>query len=349
MGEIRVKFGKLFSKSNLYFLAILLAASLAVFLFFRKEYAAYETETSIIAITDETTFETLMALPEKLSFYDGILKTDQSIRDNFAGYPEDKRKKMWDDAVNVEREEKSSIIKIRIKDVSRERSLQLSEASKKTLIDSVNEIYDRQDNVKLQIIEGPISYTIVDGWQFLTLFSLLSGLAFSLVIKLVLSLVAKKDRLATLTVGWLTDRATNWAFEYVLYPIVIGYFGLVVGGLWMIGISITASLAVIKLYDYLKIDWLGIEKVKEFRDGEAQTITEKIIQWAMKKGDIFALVAMSILSEPTKVTLYMRRGSNKFNGFSRRDWVIFLTSVVIGNVSWAIAVFGGLSLVRKLF
>ncbi|MDO8529059.1 MAG: hypothetical protein Q7S18_00115 [bacterium] len=180
----------------------------------------------------------------------------------------------------------------------------------------------------------------------MVLFSLLAGSDFSLAAKLILSLVAKKERLATLAVGWLTDRATNWAFEYVLYPLVIGYAGLVVGGLWMIGLSIAGSLAVIKLYDHLKVDWLGIEKVKEFRDGEAGSFTEKIIQWAMKKGDVFALVAMSILSEPTKVTLYMRRGSSKYNGFSKRDWMVFLTSVAISNSSWATVVFGGVSLLK---
>jgi len=69
----------------------------------------------------------------------------------------------------------------------------------------------------------------------------------------------------------------------------------------------------------------------------------------MRKGDIFALVVLSIYSEPVKVTLYMRHGANQFNGFSQRDWMVFLTSVAIGNVSWALAVFGGLKIVKNFF
>jgi hypothetical protein len=166
--------------------------------------------------------------------------------------------------------------------------------------------------------------------------------------KLAAFVAAQKKRLAILAVGWMTDRASNWIFEYILYPVVIGYWGLLKGGTLMIFLSVTLSLAEIKLYDYLKVDWLGIETVKGIRDGEAKSIWRRITKWAMKKGEIFALIVLSIYSEPVKVTLYMRHGSNKFNGFSRREWVIFLTSVLVGNISWAIAVAGGWKIFRWL-
>lgn len=166
--------------------------------------------------------------------------------------------------------------------------------------------------------------------------------------KITLKAVACRKRIATLAVGWMTDRTTNWAFEYILYPVVIANAGLLKGGAFMIFLSIVTSLAIIKLYDFLKVDWLGIEIIKEIRDGEAKSMLEKVAQWAMKKGDFFALVALSVYSEPIKVTLYMRHGSNKFNGFSRRDWTIFLTSVAISNASWALAVAGGIEIFRRL-
>ncbi|MDO8529060.1 MAG: hypothetical protein Q7S18_00120 [bacterium] len=152
MGEIRVKFGKIFGKNNLYFLAIMLAASLAVFLFFQKDYKIYETETNIVVISDERTFETLIALPQKLSFYDSVLKNDQTIQDYFALYPESKRKDLWNNTIDVEQEGNSSIIKIRIKDASQDRSLKLSKAASKALLDFSDEIYGQQNNVKLLII-----------------------------------------------------------------------------------------------------------------------------------------------------------------------------------------------------
>jgi len=161
-------------------------------------------------------------------------------------------------------------------------------------------------------------------------------------------IVALKKKIGTLLVGWLTDRVTNWIFEYVAYPAAIACWGLLKGGAVMIILSVIVSLAIIRLYDFLKIDWLGLETVKELRDGEAKSMLERITQWAMKKGDLFALLILSVYSEPVKVTLYMRHGANQFNGFSKRDWLIFTTAVVIGNVSWALAVFGGLEILKKL-
>jgi len=166
--------------------------------------------------------------------------------------------------------------------------------------------------------------------------------------RLAAKIVAFKKRIGTLMVGWLTDRVTNWVFEYVMYPSAIAYWGLVDGGVVMIVLSVVISLAVIRLYDFLKVDWLGLETIKDLRDGEAKTMLEKVTRWAMKKGDLFALIILSIYSEPVKVTLYMRHGANQFNGFSKRDWLIFTTSVVIGNISWALAVAGGLEILKKL-
>ena len=166
--------------------------------------------------------------------------------------------------------------------------------------------------------------------------------------KIAALIAAQKKRLATLVVGWSADKISNCSFEYILYPAVIGYWGLLKGGAFMISLSVILSLLEIKLYDFLKIDWLGIEAVKGIRDGEAKSIWERITQWVMKKGDIFALVVLSIYSEPVKVTLYMRRGSNKFNGFSRRDRIVFITSVLIGNISWAVVVAGGWKIFRWL-
>lgn len=166
--------------------------------------------------------------------------------------------------------------------------------------------------------------------------------------KLATKIVANKKRFAELATGWLTDRVTNWVFEYVAYPAVIAYWGLIQGGTVMIILSVILSLAIINLYDFLKRDWLGLEAIKEIRDGEAKSMLEKISQWAMRKGDLVGLIILSVYSEPVKVTLYMRHGSNQFNGFSKRDWFNFTTAVVIGNVSWALVVFGGVKTAKAL-
>lgn len=173
------------------------------------------------------------------------------------------------------------------------------------------------------------------------------GATLSLLLMYIFSELGSK--LAIVGVGWTFDYASNFAFEYLLYPLAIGYGGILVGGGIMIVLSVLISLGTIWFYDWSKRDWLGIETIKAVRDKEQGGKITRLIGWLMKKGDLIALVVLSVYSEPVKVTLYMRHGAHQFNGFSKRDWLIFTTSVIIGNVSWALAVWGGLEAFRAIF
>lgn len=168
--------------------------------------------------------------------------------------------------------------------------------------------------------------------------------------KIMQFVVAKRKQIATLGVGWAFDQGTNFAFDFILYPFVIGYWGLKIGGGIMIVISVVLSIGLILFYDRTKKDWLGIEALKSIRDEDQKTRIGRIASWLMKKGDPVALIGLSIFySEPVAITLYMRRGAYQFNGFSKRDWIIFTLSVIISNVSWALAVWGGLEAFQFLF
>lgn len=152
----------------------------------------------------------------------------------------------------------------------------------------------------------------------------------------------------TIGAGWSIDRLSNWLFEYVLYPVVINTFDLIKGGGIMVIASIIISLATIWVYDKTRKDWLGIEAIKILRDGEGKGKMARAIRWLLRKGDLIALVGLSLISEPVKVMLYLRRGVNNFNGFKKRDWLVFITAVVISNASWTLVVFGGLEAFKKL-
>lgn len=166
--------------------------------------------------------------------------------------------------------------------------------------------------------------------------------------KIAAFLAAKKKKIGILGAGWTFDRLNNWIFEYVVYPVVIGYFGLLAGAGIMIFLSIVLSAAMLFAYDKTKRDWLGIEAIKSLRDEDQSNRWIKFIGWLMKKGDLVALVGLSLISEPVKVTLYLRHGSNQFNGFSGRDKIIFFSSVIIGNVSWALAVYAGINIFKEV-
>jgi hypothetical protein len=135
----------------------------------------------------------------------------------------------------------------------------------------------------------------------------------------------------------------NW-FDFVLYPGVMGRFGTLRGATIMWVLSFLVCYVTILFYDWAKQDWLGIETLKELRDEEASWSLRKVLSWATKKGDWLVLVVVSIWKDPFICTAYMRRGAHQYGGLTKRDWRIFLISLVIGNLWWTTAVFTGLEL-----
>lgn len=67
----------------------------------------------------------------------------------------------------------------------------------------------------------------------------------------------------------------------------------------------------------------------------------KVLNWARNRGDMATATALAFLFDPLIIVLYMRNGSNKYNWLSRRDWKIFLTATVVGNLYWAVLVLLG--------
>ncbi len=155
------------------------------------------------------------------------------------------------------------------------------------------------------------------------------------------------SRLGELTLGHSVNAALVYGFDYVLYPFVIWRLGLVKGGVTMSVLSLVACLLTLWFYDWSKRDWLGIEAVKQLRDGGAKTRWRRLLAWALAKGDVPACVALSIYADPFITTACLRRGA--FNGMTPRDWRVFFASWVIANGWWALACFGGLELVKKLW
>lgn len=162
-------------------------------------------------------------------------------------------------------------------------------------------------------------------------------------------IAAQKKRFAVLAIGVLGNKAMVWAVNYGLDPYLIANFGLVKGGIAVMVVSFFICLATIKFYDWSKQDWLGIELVKEMKEYEGKKYLGRAIGWLLKKGDAVALVGLSILTDPFITTVYLRKGANQYNGMGQREWTIFLSSTVIGNIYWSLAVFGGIQVFKLLF
>lgn len=157
-------------------------------------------------------------------------------------------------------------------------------------------------------------------------------------------LFAYKGRVAELTVGYLGKRMVSGSFDYFLYPFVIYRLGILKGGAVMTFLSFLACIGIMKFYDWSKRDWLGIEAIKGLREYEGSRFFGRFVSWVLRQSAPVAVVLLSINFDTFIVTAYMRKGAYQFTGMNRRDWKIFLGSLIIGNAYWTLACFMGISL-----
>lgn len=157
------------------------------------------------------------------------------------------------------------------------------------------------------------------------------------------------ERIGIFGIGFLANQVQIWAFDFVLYPFVIWYLGLLAGGVVMTFLSFLVCYLLIRFYDWTRKDWLGIETIKGLKERESSSRLARFSSWILKKGDPAAMLFLAIKFDPFITTAYMRHGSHQYNGLSQRDWKIFLGSLLIGNIYWTLAVFAGISIVEWLW
>ena len=158
--------------------------------------------------------------------------------------------------------------------------------------------------------------------------------------------ISWKKRLATLGVGYLGNKGQVIVFDYIMYPLVMWRLGLVWGAIVMSVLSFISCWGLIKLYDYLKVDWLGFELIKEKKENEKLGRFHRVLRWTLRKSDWLALILLSIYQDAFLTVAYLRHGANSYNGLSRRDWLIFVISWVISNGLWILVIFTGINAVE---
>jgi hypothetical protein len=162
------------------------------------------------------------------------------------------------------------------------------------------------------------------------------------------SLGSFRERFAVLGVGLLANGVIDYSFDFILYPFVIWKMGLIRGGLIMLFLSFVTCYATFLFYDWSKKDWLGIETIKGLRDYEGQRKTGKFVSWILRQSMPLALLILSIKFDPFITTAYLRFGAHNYAGLNRRDWKIFISSLLIGNGYWTFASFMGISLLEYI-
>lgn len=165
-----------------------------------------------------------------------------------------------------------------------------------------------------------------------------------------------KERIAILGLGYIGNFLTGKLIDWGVDPLVTLLLNCSVGGMngfmltWasLAVISFFACYATLKFYDWSKTDWLGIEAVKTLKELEGsrfKRLVARILTW----GDSFAVIALSVIFDPFIVLIYMRHGANHYNGLTKRDWVIFLVSIVVSNGWQTVVLYGGLEGIKHLF
>jgi hypothetical protein len=161
----------------------------------------------------------------------------------------------------------------------------------------------------------------------------------------------KKEKLATAGLAYSVDYCVNWLFNYPLYIWVMNEFSLEKGFVVMSCLSFLLCYVYIKIYDVIKKDLFLLEDVKEWMNSMANyegTSKMKMFRAVIiKKGGLFAaFLILSFFKDPFYTLAFCRQG--KYNGFSPKDWGIFLGSVAVGNSIWALSVFGGIELFKYI-
>lgn len=181
---------------SLYFFVITFIISIVAFLSFLDNNKKYHSEISIILIPksekaasdSEHIVENLKVLPTKLSFYNKLVRDNENIKDDLSGLSDDQRRSMWNNDLQITREEGSSIITIDvIKEDSTEAKM-LSKAVTANLLNIAGFYYDIKSDIDIRIIESPIVYSAFDNWASIILLSLAIGFLISFLVNSVLCL-----------------------------------------------------------------------------------------------------------------------------------------------------------------
>jgi hypothetical protein len=170
----------------------------------------------------------------------------------------------------------------------------------------------------------------------------------------------KKFNLKILAIGHAIFHSFDYGFDYILYPFVIYKLGPFQGGIVMALLSVAVCLLIAYIYDLLEKDWLGIETVKELVENffkEEEEIARKkwkkwsknILNWVFHKNKIGQFLFLSLHFDPLITTIYMRKGFHLYNGFSKRDWGIFWSSVIVSNIWWTGLAFTAISAFKGIF
>jgi hypothetical protein len=186
-------------KFNINFSFITLAIILATIFFMVSlgSFKYYQSEIKILfipkneKIAAQTPYimENLVRFPGMLSFYEKTLRENSDIADQFAGKSKDERKKMWNEMLDIQKDDGSSIISFKITSRDKNESQLLAKKTVQTFFSTASFYYDIKTDIDLRIVDETVTKTILKNWAWLLVGSIIFGLALSFVLNSLLEKV----------------------------------------------------------------------------------------------------------------------------------------------------------------
>lgn len=162
--------------------------------------------------------------------------------------------------------------------------------------------------------------------------------------------LSAKDR-TLLKIGMIMVSWAGWLvlmhiFDDWIYPAVIAWLEPIEGGTIMTIASFILCYVQVLAYDRIKKDLFGFEFLKEAKEYHGYNPFRRILAWTLKIGIVFAFLPAAIL-DPFLVVPLTRKQDHI--GLNRRDWVIFLVAILIGNIGWTAICHSGIQIVKYLW
>ncbi len=136
----------------------------------------------------------------------------------------------------------------------------------------------------------------------------------------------------------------NFIYDFLFYPFALVYWGFAEGAAIVVVLSIVINAFVFWLYEYMRVDWLGANALRELEDEENKSRLAKFATWVGKKkksaweklASPFVFVALLLPIDPVIVAIHYQR--QHFKGLGWKDWGLFLLATLVANAWWLIKV-----------
>lgn len=185
-----------FSVSSLILAAIL---AIAFFVVMAGNFQYYQTQISIIFIPKSETLsahtpyvmENLVRFPKMLSFYERMLRDNSNLSDEFSGKTKDEKKVAWSKALDIKKDDGSSIINIKVSSKDKTQSSELAKQAARTLFGTASFYYNIKTDADFRIIDGPTTAPATRHWLWIIPLSIFLGLIVAYFSNAILSIIFK--------------------------------------------------------------------------------------------------------------------------------------------------------------